>query len=94
MAAAGFLSGRLVKGMQAKQQSALPTGTGGYGGTAGGEPLAGVSERGMGAEAGYVASPYPDTTYEPVAPARSSDYLEDPLAVSPLPVDTETRGTL
>ncbi len=104
MAAAGFLTGRLVKGVQAKDsRPALPAPSSG---TAGGAPLAGIAEPSLGASAGYVASPYPEETYLPVDPAPlpsaplsgpsgsagpGTDYFDEPLTSSPLPVDTETR---
>jgi hypothetical protein len=104
MAAAGFLTGRLVKGVQAKEAPralpAAPTGT------AGGAPLAGIAEPSLGTSAGYVTSPYPEETYLPVDPAPlptapvsgpsgsagpRTDYFDEPLDSSPLPADTETR---
>lgn len=97
MAAAGFLTGRLVKGMTGKdEQPALPTGPTG---TAAGDPLAGIAEPSLGASAGYVASPYPDTTYEtadptPIATATSGYLDTPPLGGSPLPSDTTSRGSL
>ncbi len=110
MAAAGFLTGRLVKGIQAKgEQPALPATTYPPVGTAAGDPLAGIAEPSIGASAGYTASPYPEATYAPVDPAPlatspsyassgsnepTSGYLDDPLGSSPLPSETQSRGAL
>lgn len=96
MAVAGFATGRLAKGMSSNQQqsgqSALPPAPAG---TAVGAPLGGVAEPGLGASAGYVASPYPDTTFEPVDPvpvSPTTGLVEE--SGSPLPADTRTRGAL
>lgn len=86
MAVAGFAAGRLTKGLTAgKQQSSLP------GGTATGSPVAGVSTPALGASAGYVASPYPETSYEPVEP----DALVPPAQpfVPPAAATTYSGGT-
>jgi len=70
MAATGFLTGRIVKGLQSgsspSQQPALPPTPRG---TAAGDPLAGISEPSVGRPAGYVEAPYPDSTYQPIDPA-------------------------
>lgn len=70
-ALAGLVTGRVVKGItagkQAEQEStSTPTYAGPVGGTAAGNPLAGVTtDTGTGYDAGYVASPEPSTTYAP-----------------------------
>lgn len=102
MAVAGFATGRIVKGLGAGRQAsppALPTAPVAPVGTAAGDPLAGLAEPGIGASAGYTTSPYPETTYQPVAPAEppaaplsapgSGGYFD-----SPLPGDTQSRGAL
>ncbi len=107
MAAAGFLTGRLVKGMQPpEQQPALPAGPTG---TAAGDPLAGIAEPSIGATAGYTASPYPETSYQPVDPAPSSTspsyaasgsagatggYVDPSAPANPLTADTHSQGAL
>lgn len=101
MAAAGFVTGRLVKGLGAGSQPStpvLPTGT------AYGDPLAGVAEPGLGASAGYITSPYPESTYEPIEPidpvapaplsSPTTSGAYDPLGHNPLPGDTQSRGAL
>lgn len=107
MAAAGFLTGRLIKGTQANNaQPALPSAR--PSGTAAGDPLSGMAEPDLGLAAGYVAAPYPDATYERLDPPLSTPptssptgateprrgYFDEPVDAAPLPADTRTRGTL
>jgi uncharacterized protein YjbJ (UPF0337 family) len=54
------LPGSSPGGFSADPTQALPTIAQG---TAGGDPLAGIATEGIGEDAGYVASPYPDSTY-------------------------------
>ncbi len=108
MAATGFLTGRIVKGLQSGSSAALPPTPRG---TAAGDPLAGISQPSVGLSAGYAESPYPESTYQPIEPAPlepsysatgattpTSDYFDEPttppVSGSPLPGETQTRGAL
>jgi hypothetical protein len=85
-AVAGLVSGRVVKGISAGK-SATPTPT--LGGTASGNPLAGVTApAGLGVEAGYAPSPVPDVSYSPEPIA----YPDTPLAPVTTPLDAGTYG--
>lgn len=85
MAAAGFVSGRLVKGMTAggQQQTALSSGS--YGSTGGT-----YAEPGLSVSSGYSgASPYPDATYDDAAYDAGTGAYDD-AAYEPL--DSATLG--
>ncbi|CAN5305379.1 hypothetical protein BH24ACT10_BH24ACT10_18310 [soil metagenome] len=107
MAATGFLTGRIVKGLQSdsssSQQPALPPSPRG---TAAGDPLAGISEPSVGLSAGYAESPYPESTYQPIEPAPlepsysasgattpTSSYFDEPATtpVADSPLPGETQ---
>jgi hypothetical protein len=81
-ALAGLVSGRIMKGISAGSaagsngktaQSFTPSTPVG---TAAGDPLSGISEPGIGTSAGYVESPYPDSTYQPAPVGDPSLYAE------------------
>jgi len=107
MAATGFLTGRLVKGLQSGSSSAQqPASPRTPRGTAAGDPLAGISQPSVGLAAGYAESPYPESTYQPIQPAPlepsysatgattpTSDYFDEPTTppVSGSPLPGETQ---
>lgn len=99
-AIAGLVSGRVVKGISAGKGSQPQLGTASQptpiGGTAAGNPLAGVTvPEGTGVAAGYAPSPLPDATYtpEPVAyPSTSPAPLTTPLGAGTYGTST-TGGT-
>ena len=103
-ALAGLVSGRVVKGItagkDAQPTTSLPT-TGtqsAIGGTASGNPLAGVTApAGTGLSAGYAPSPLPDETYspEPVAyPATPPAPVTTPLGAGTYGAGSSTTGGL
>jgi uncharacterized protein YjbJ (UPF0337 family) len=105
-AIAGLVTGRLVKGMTAQDQPALPsgpTGPAGLTGTAAGDPLAGLVQPGVGVttdevlttDVGYAPPPSGVPSYDPAAPAYDPTVGASPYpATEPTPYDTgATYGT-
>lgn len=84
-AAAGMLAGRLTRGLAAGGSDTSSSGTGSQpGGTASGQPLAGVTTApDTGLSAGYTTPLDPDTSYAP-------DALADDLVYPPEPAGAET----
>jgi hypothetical protein len=96
-ALAGLVSGRVVKGITAGKSSTPPTTTStppsAIGGTAAGNPLAGVTvPEGTGLYAGYAPSPLPDEAYTP-EPVAYPTTTPAPMS-TPLTTTYNTGGTL
>jgi hypothetical protein len=91
----GLVTGRVVKGISAGKQSqpALPPSTHApIGGTAAGNPLAGVTAApGTGVAAGYTPSPLPGSTYTP-EPLGAEAYPATPEPLT-TPLGAGTYGT-